>query len=101
MDEAIHRLQQAAASDQLRASMARATRVVAQQAAVKEVSDNSKGSQGCSLRSSRDRGDGQGLPGVQGFRPTLATRTSNTPSEALADAVQGLLVGVKANELFQ
>jgi hypothetical protein len=37
MDEAIHRLQQAPASDQLRASMARATRVVAQQAAVKEV----------------------------------------------------------------
>ena len=37
MDEAIHRLQQAPASDQLRASMVRATRVVVQQAAVKAV----------------------------------------------------------------
>jgi hypothetical protein len=37
MDEATHRLQQAPASDQIRASMARAVRVLARQAAIKEA----------------------------------------------------------------
>src|ERR1700730_11390708 len=99
MDEAIHRLQQAPASDQLRASMARATRVVAQQAAVKEVKRQLQ--RVARLLTSLIARSWRWPRTTRSPRFSADPRTSNTPSEALADAVQGLLVGVKSNELFQ